>query len=35
VRDLRVTEAYRTTCAAIWRDLLGAESLDATDEPVG
>ncbi len=35
VRDLRVTEAYRTTCAAIWRDLLGAEHLDATDEPVG
>jgi NitT/TauT family transport system ATP-binding protein len=35
VRDLRATEAYRTTCAAIWRDLLGAEHLDATDEPVG
>jgi NitT/TauT family transport system ATP-binding protein len=35
VRDLRATEAYRTTCAAIWRDVLGAETLDGADEPVG
>jgi NitT/TauT family transport system ATP-binding protein len=35
VRAIRTEEAYTATCAAIWRDVLGAEAYSSEDVPVG